>query len=71
MTALPSQAECLAAAGLQSQVLAPGEAEYDARQDSYWSNSAKIRPAAIVRPRSADEVAAAVRALVAAKQPFA
>lgn len=71
MTALPSQAECLAAAGLQSQVLAPGEAEYDARQDSYWSNSAKIRPAAIVRPRSTDEVAAAVKALVAAKQPFA
>ncbi len=71
MTALPSQAECLAAAGLQSQVLVPGEAEYDARQDSYWSNSAKISPAAIVRPRSAGEVAAALKALVGAKQRFA
>ncbi|KAK4234829.1 6-hydroxy-D-nicotine oxidase [Achaetomium macrosporum] len=76
MTALapkvvPAQAECLTAAGLQSQVLIPGDAEYEARQDSYWSNSAKIRPAAIVRPRSADEVSAAVKALVGVKQPFA
>ncbi|KAK3307410.1 uncharacterized protein B0T15DRAFT_492889 [Chaetomium strumarium] len=76
MTALapktvPPQAECLTAGGLQAQVLVPGDADYEARQDSYWSNSAKIRPAAIVRPRSADEVSAAVKALVGAKQPFA
>jgi FAD/FMN-containing dehydrogenase len=76
MTALapktvPSQAECLTTAGLQSLLLVPGDADYDARQDSYWSNSAKIRPAAIVRPRSVDEVSAALKALVGAKQPFA
>jgi FAD/FMN-containing dehydrogenase len=76
MTALapktvPAQAECLTAGGLQAQVLVPGDADYQARQDSYWSNSAKIRPAAIVRPRSADEVSAAVKALVGGKQPFA
>ncbi len=68
---LPPQAKCLAEAGLQAQILVPGNANYDARQDSYWSNSAKIRPAAIIQPRSAVEVAASVKALVAAKQPFA
>jgi hypothetical protein len=59
------------AAGLQAQVLVPGDADYDARQDSFWSNSAKIRPAAIVRPGSAKDVSAALKALVGAKQPFA
>jgi hypothetical protein len=68
---VPSQAACLTTAGLQSLILVPGDADYDARQDSYWSNSAKICPAAIVRPRSADEVSAALKALVGAKQPFA
>jgi FAD/FMN-containing dehydrogenase len=68
---IPSQAECLTAVGLQSQTLVPGDADYDARQDSYWSNSAKIRPAAIVRPRSAEEVSVALKAVVGAKQPFA
>lgn len=68
---VPPQAQCLVDAGLRSRVLLPGDADYDARQDSYWSNSAKIRPAAIVRPRSADEVSAAVKALVGARQPFA
>lgn len=68
---MPPQAECLVAVGLQSQILVQGDADYDARQDSYWSNSAKIRPAAILLTRSADEVATALKALVAAKQPFA
>ncbi|KAK3688702.1 hypothetical protein B0T22DRAFT_160998 [Podospora appendiculata] len=67
-----SQAECLVQAGLRSQVLVPDDADYDARQDSYWSNSAKtLKPAAIVCPRTTAEVAAAVKALVAAAQPFA
>ncbi|KAL2200173.1 hypothetical protein P885DRAFT_28222 [Corynascus similis CBS 632.67] len=69
--AVPPEAECLAAAGLRAQILVPGDADYDARQDSYWSNSAKIRPAAIVRPQSVGEVAAALKALVGAGQPFA
>jgi len=65
------QAEHLKTAGLQSQVLVPTDAEYDAREDSYWSNSAKIKPACIVRPRSAEEVSSTVKALVAAGEKFA
>ncbi|KAK4113194.1 FAD-binding domain-containing protein [Canariomyces notabilis] len=67
-----SIAETLATAGLQGQVLLPGDAEYVARQDSYWSNSVKgLQPAAIVQPRSAQEVSATLRALVATKTKFA
>ncbi|EON98948.1 putative fad binding domain containing protein [Phaeoacremonium minimum UCRPA7] len=65
------QAECLINAGLQAQVLLPTEADYIAREESYWSNSAKLKPACIVRPRSSQEVAVAVKALVAAGQKFA
>lgn len=65
------QAEGLVAAGLQSRILTPTDAEYTARQDSYWSNSAKITPACIVQPQSPEEVATAVKALVAAGQKFA
>ena len=68
---LPPQAERLVAAGLQTQILVPADAEYEAREDSYWSNSAKIKPACIVRPRSAEEVSTAVKALVAAGDKFA
>ncbi|KAH8662483.1 hypothetical protein BX600DRAFT_551239 [Xylariales sp. PMI_506] len=59
------------AAGLELQILVPTDDEYHARQESYWSGSAKIKPAAIVLPRSAEEVSAAVKALVAAGQKFA
>ncbi|KAF5012741.1 hypothetical protein FDECE_1215 [Fusarium decemcellulare] len=65
------QAESLVAAGLGSRILTPTDAEFTARQDSYWSNSAKLKPACIVQPQSAQEVAAAVKALVAAGQKFA
>ena len=64
-------AELLAKAGLQSQLLIPTDADYAARQDSYWSNSAKIKPACIVRPRSAEEVSLIVKTLVAAGEKFA
>ncbi|KAH6838552.1 hypothetical protein B0I37DRAFT_394174 [Chaetomium sp. MPI-CAGE-AT-0009] len=70
-TTVPAQAESLTAAVMQTQILVPGDAEYHARQDSFWSNSAKIRPAAIVLPGSASDVSAALKALVGAKQPFA
>lgn len=65
------QAECLVQAGLQSRALYPSDPEYKAREDSYWSSSAKLSPACIVRPQSAEEVATAVRALAGAGQPFA
>jgi len=65
------QAEHLKSAGLQSQILVPADPEYVAREESYWSNSAKLHPACIVRPRSAEEVSTAVKALVAAGEKFA
>ena len=65
------QADLLAKAGLQAQVLVPSDADYTSRQDSYWSNSAKIKPACIVRPRSADEVSIIIKTLVAAGEKFA
>ncbi|RAL04558.1 FAD-binding oxidoreductase [Aspergillus ibericus CBS 121593] len=58
-------------AGLQSQLLLPADPEYAARQASYWSNSAKLTPAGILRPRSAADVSTALDALVAADQKFA
>ena len=65
------QAEYLIKAGLQAQLLLPADTDYMARQDSYWSNSAKIKPACIVRPRSAEEVSTTVQILVAACEKFA
>jgi hypothetical protein len=65
------EGKCLVDAGLQQQVLVPDDADYAARQESYWSSSAKIKPACIVLPRSTAEVATALKALVAAGQPFA
>ncbi|KAK0629342.1 hypothetical protein B0T17DRAFT_490749 [Bombardia bombarda] len=70
-TALPEQAECLKAAGLEARILLPASPEYAVRIDSYWSNSAKLRPACILQPCSALEVASAVKALAAAGQKFA
>ncbi|KAK4455182.1 hypothetical protein QBC34DRAFT_465219 [Podospora aff. communis PSN243] len=68
---VPPQAACLVEAGLQSRILLPSDAEYSARQDSYWSNSAKLKPACIIAPRSTEEVSAAVKALVKTQQRFA
>lgn len=66
------QALPLIAAGLSSQLLLPDSTEYAARQSSYWSNCAKRpQPACIAQPRTSEEVAAAVKALVAAGQTFA
>ena len=64
-------AELLVNAGLQAQVLLPADNDYAVRQNSYWSNSAKIKPACIVRPRSVDEVSLTVKTLVAAGEKFA
>ncbi|KAG8156478.1 hypothetical protein KVR01_013582 [Diaporthe batatas] len=65
------EAECLVSAGLQSRILLPADDEYATRINSYWCNSAKLRPACIVQPQSSAEVATAIKALGAAVQPFA
>lgn len=63
-------AEALSLAGVA--VLLPADPEFAARQSSYWSNTAKaVTPSCIARPRSAQEVSAAIRALAAADLPFA
>ncbi|RFU78088.1 6-hydroxy-d-nicotine oxidase [Trichoderma arundinaceum] len=71
--AISPQADSLFEAGLKpDQVFTASDAGFNARQSSYWSRSAQsLQPACIVQPRSAQEVAAAVRALVAARIPFA
>jgi hypothetical protein len=65
------EAQSLISAGLQPRILSPTDAEFTARQESYWSSSAKIKPACIVQPQSPEEVATAVKALVTAGQKFA
>ena len=65
------QVQLLIEAGLGPGILMPNDVKYDARIESYWCNSAKLRPACIVQPISAAEVAKAVTALVGACQPFA
>ncbi|KAG8158622.1 hypothetical protein KVR01_011744 [Diaporthe batatas] len=78
MTAVPKEppststmADSLYDAGLASQVLLPSDPDYAGREDSYWCNDAKLGPACIVRPRSADEVSTALKALVSAGHQFA
>ncbi|KAK2599631.1 hypothetical protein N8I77_011369 [Diaporthe amygdali] len=65
------QAQSLVAAGLQSRILLPTDAEYTSRNGSYWCNNAKLKPACIVQPRSSSEVAQALLALAKAHQAFA
>ncbi|KAI1404447.1 hypothetical protein F4819DRAFT_483619 [Hypoxylon fuscum] len=67
----PPQAEPLIQSGLKSRILLPTDAAYAARIDSYWCNSAKLRPSCIVQPQSANEVSKVVAALAKANQPFA
>ncbi|KAG8676174.1 hypothetical protein FPOAC1_002174 [Fusarium poae] len=66
-----THSESLIAAGLEARILVPNDADFMARQESYWSNSAKIKPACIVQPHTADEVATIVKTLVAAGHKFA
>jgi FAD/FMN-containing dehydrogenase len=53
--------ELLAAADLRGGVVLPGSADFDRRR-RIWNAVVDRRPAAIVRPTTADEVAAVVRA---------
>ncbi|KAJ8063560.1 hypothetical protein OCU04_007432 [Sclerotinia nivalis] len=65
------QAELLIKVGLEAQILVPADASYTVRQESYWSNTAKLKPACIVRPRSAEEVSLIIQTLVATSEKFA
>jgi FAD/FMN-containing dehydrogenase len=54
------------------QVLQPGDEAFLERQQSYWSNTArKLTPSYILRPRSTEEVAISIQALVTADEKFA
>lgn len=52
-------------AGLGDIVHLPGSDLYAARNKSYWSCSPRLRPWAIVQPRSTEEVSMVMKALVA------
>lgn len=68
---IPTEAQCLKDAGLEALVLTAEDEKFAERQDSYWSDSAKIQPACIVLPSSTEEVAATIKALAGAGQKFA
>ncbi|KAM0284018.1 hypothetical protein ACHAQH_002213 [Verticillium albo-atrum] len=55
--------EALIAAGLGDQVLVVSDPSYEARLESWWSSSARLRPACIVRPKNAQDVAKVVSVL--------
>lgn len=65
------QAGCLAEANLAHRIFLPTDTDYISRNKSYWSQHAQLRPACIVTPRSAEEVAKAVLALKAGGHAFA
>ncbi|RYP23406.1 hypothetical protein DL765_001111 [Monosporascus sp. GIB2] len=65
------QVTCLADSGLQSHILFPSDSEYNTCEESYFSNTAKLKPACIVRPVSPNQVSTALKALVAANGKFA
>ena len=56
---------------MKARIVLPQDADYEARQDTYWSIGARIRPACIVRPKSTEEVSLAIKSLVAANGKFA
>ncbi|KAI1389101.1 FAD-binding domain-containing protein [Hypoxylon trugodes] len=65
------QANCLIEAGLREQILLPSDPGYRVREATYWSRSASLSPACVVRPRFATKVPAALKALINAGQSFA
>ena len=70
-SALERSIDYLVSEGLQHRILLPDDPEYATRNDSYWSNSSKLKPAYILQPHAASEVSIAVNALVASGQRFA
>ncbi|KAI1503134.1 FAD-binding domain-containing protein [Biscogniauxia marginata] len=54
-----------------NNLLVPSDPQYQAYENSYWSNTAKLKPACIIRPGTPEQVSAALRALVDADEKFA
>lgn len=69
--AFPPQVQLLAEAGLESRVILPENPEYNACTESYFDNASKLQPACYLQPRTASEVALAVKTLADAGQHFA
>lgn len=61
----------LVMAGLGAQILRPEDAQYKERIDSYFDLSARLVPTCILQPRTAGEVAEAIKALGSTGQKFA
>lgn len=66
-----SFAKPLIEAGLESQIVLPGHPKYAACTDVFFDNASKFQPACFLQPRTAVEVATAVKSLATAGQPFA
>lgn len=64
-------AQALAETKIQSRVLLPDDADYSAREQSYWSQQARLKPACIVLPYSASEVSTIVKVLTDKQAKFA
>ena len=56
--------DSLKAAGLEAVLHTPDQESYEARVESYWSQTPRLRPWAFVQPRNTAEVSQAVKALV-------
>ncbi|TVY27910.1 Bifunctional solanapyrone synthase [Lachnellula hyalina] len=65
------QVDCLVKVGLRDRVVLPASDEFVARIDSYFNNSAKLKPACILMPQTTAEIAIAIKALVHGDQKFA
>ncbi|KAI0479533.1 FAD-binding domain-containing protein [Xylariaceae sp. FL0804] len=63
--------EKLKEAGLADILLCPREEAYEDRITSYWSESARLRPWALIQPKSTEDVSRAVKALVSIDCNFA
>ena len=55
--------DSLKAAGLEAVLHTPDQESYEARVESYWSQTPRLRPWAFVQPRNTAEVSQAVKAV--------
>ncbi|EHK96786.1 putative Cytokinin dehydrogenase 1 [Glarea lozoyensis 74030] len=67
---LNKQCQALAAAGLSSQIYYPADANYIAREASYWAANAPLSPLCIVQPRNTAEVQKVVKAIAGSSGNF-
>lgn len=64
-------AQAFAEAKIKSRVLLAEDTDYTVREESYWSQQARLKPACIVLPSSASEVSAIVKTLAENQAKFA